>query len=159
MNDASSNLILLDWYTAGRMARGECWEFSKYHSSNRIFLGDKQVFCDTVNLSDTPLLSVKKAMGSFMVFAMLVILGPKLADFTKTLVYTIGKANSYGAKYSCTKFITVSPLEYEDHKGHVTKGCVIRVATPSTTQAWCEIDNILSPLYGVLGGYPFENKY
>jgi len=32
----NSNLLLLDWLTAGRMARGELWDFTRYFCSDQV---------------------------------------------------------------------------------------------------------------------------
>eukprot|EP00897_Mesotaenium_endlicherianum_P000209 jgi/Mesen1/10189/ME000076S09698 len=33
------SLVLVDWLTSGRRGRGEVWEFEKYESCNRVYLG------------------------------------------------------------------------------------------------------------------------
>ncbi|TNY21064.1 UreD urease accessory protein-domain-containing protein [Rhodotorula diobovata] len=62
--DGSSSLVLLDWYTSGRMdmgARqgegaegggGEEWEFERYRSENEVWIGDKRVAKDVLLLED-----------------------------------------------------------------------------------------------------------
>ncbi|CAN5526997.1 hypothetical protein BH10PLA1_BH10PLA1_14890 [soil metagenome] len=35
----TASLLLLDWFTCGRLARGERWAFDRYHSRNEIFIG------------------------------------------------------------------------------------------------------------------------
>ncbi|GAA5980065.1 hypothetical protein JCM10908_001519 [Rhodotorula pacifica] len=54
--DESSSLVLLDWYTSGRMAygdaRGEEWEFAMYKSENEVWLGEKRLAKDVLLLED-----------------------------------------------------------------------------------------------------------
>ncbi|GAA6047263.1 hypothetical protein JCM3770_001856 [Rhodotorula araucariae] len=55
--DASSSLVLLDWYTSGRMAlgggdNGEAWEFERYKSENEVWLGGRRIAKDVLLLED-----------------------------------------------------------------------------------------------------------
>ncbi|GAA5864500.1 hypothetical protein JCM3774_005147 [Rhodotorula dairenensis] len=54
--DESSSLVLLDWYTSGRMAygdhRGEEWEFAMYRSENEVWLGENRLAKDVLSLED-----------------------------------------------------------------------------------------------------------
>ncbi|GAA5834071.1 hypothetical protein JCM9279_004207 [Rhodotorula babjevae] len=59
--EPSSSLILLDWYTCGRMGMaagpdqgegGEEWEFERYRSENEVWLGDRRIAKDVLLLED-----------------------------------------------------------------------------------------------------------
>ncbi|GAA5911537.1 hypothetical protein JCM8208_006867 [Rhodotorula glutinis] len=63
--DASSSLVLLDWYTCGRMGMaagaghgqedvegGEEWEFERYRSENEVWLGERRIAKDVLLLED-----------------------------------------------------------------------------------------------------------
>lgn len=54
--DATSSLVLLDWYTSGRMAygdeQGEEWEFESYRSENEVWLGGTRIAKDVLLLDD-----------------------------------------------------------------------------------------------------------
>ncbi|KAJ1959672.1 hypothetical protein IWQ62_004521 [Dispira parvispora] len=110
LEDTSSSLVLLDWVTSGRVSRGEAWQFDMYSSTNSIYVNDKLVFKDAVHLSDkfSPLapdqttLKVIPALtgpleagmvgnfvdrvGHFQCFAMLTLMGEKLASLIHSLV-------------------------------------------------------------------------
>lgn len=43
-------MLLLDWFTSGRIARGEEWQFDCYRSVNEVWIGEKQVACDVLLL-------------------------------------------------------------------------------------------------------------
>jgi len=43
-------LLLLDWFTSGRIARGEEWQFDRYRSVNEVWIGERQVACDVLLL-------------------------------------------------------------------------------------------------------------
>jgi len=42
----SSNALVIDWLTSGRMSRGENWSFQRYKSVNEFFIGDRRVARD-----------------------------------------------------------------------------------------------------------------
>ena len=44
--------ITLDWFTCGKMSRGERWDFLKYDSGINLILGDKLIFRDVVLLKN-----------------------------------------------------------------------------------------------------------
>ncbi|BGP04786.1 hypothetical protein JCM10049v2_000588 [Rhodotorula toruloides] len=52
--DRTSSLVLLDWYTSGRMGmgNGEEWEFDKYRSENEIWLEGRRIAKDVMLLED-----------------------------------------------------------------------------------------------------------
>ncbi|CAH1775969.1 unnamed protein product [Owenia fusiformis] len=152
------NLVLLDWLTAGRTARGEIWQFTKYDSCNEIVIDGRLRFKDSVSLEETDNLSIAEAVGGFQAIALCVLLGPQLETFTENLLRTIGRSKSFGEAYISNTIVSISPLSY-DTREDVVKGCIIRIGANTTTEAFAEIEEVLSPLYSILGGDPFENKY
>mmetsp|Transcript_19097 Transcript_19097/g.32400 ORF Transcript_19097/g.32400 Transcript_19097/m.32400 type:complete len:367 (-) Transcript_19097:184-1284(-) len=97
--DGSSSLLLVDWVTSGRMARGEEWAFKELSSCNQVRIGGRLVFLDALMLanedrnsdsadsleekasssSSTPTgLTVKQRMGSCVVFGFVLMVGPAL---------------------------------------------------------------------------------
>jgi len=66
LEDETSSLILLDWFTSGRMGystngngrgedednRGEAWEFERYRSENEIWLKGERITKDVLLLQD-----------------------------------------------------------------------------------------------------------
>lgn len=47
---SDSSLLLLDWFTSGRMSRDENWAFDKYRSTNTMFVDGKKVVNDVLLL-------------------------------------------------------------------------------------------------------------
>ncbi|XP_019637471.1 PREDICTED: urease accessory protein D-like [Branchiostoma belcheri] len=153
-----SSLVLLDWYTSGRIARGECWEFQSYHSTNSIHLDDRLVFRDVVHLQDTPLLPVHQAMAQYNVVGMCVLIGPALSNLYNKLLKELGRSKPYGYKYNMEVVLSVSPLRFKKEEEEI-HGAVVRVMAFTTTQVFTEMERILQELFPRLGGNPFENKY
>lgn len=83
----TANLLLVDWFSAGRTARGERWSFRSYLSRNEILRDDKRLLIDALRLdrADGPLES-KYRGGVFNCFATVVLLGPKLADHARAIL-------------------------------------------------------------------------
>lgn len=90
---SSGNLILLDWVTSGRPARGENWTLSSFRSRNDIFeipsteesspAADKKLV-----LRDTSILNsnVARSMSPHECFATLILRGPLLQEFSESVV-------------------------------------------------------------------------
>ncbi|KAK9767983.1 hypothetical protein K7432_001753 [Basidiobolus ranarum] len=105
----TGSLVLLDWFTSGRMSRGESWEFAEYNSINNIYHDDKLVLRDAQLIRDDHRVKelegdelrseeTKQSMNHFgqrtnygyrvapyECYAILVLYGPQL----KTLVHSI----------------------------------------------------------------------
>ncbi len=83
----SGSLVLVDWLTSGRRARGECWAFSRYRSRLEIHRNDELLLADALLLdpADGPLDSPFR-LGRFHCLAMLVLIGEQLALARKELM-------------------------------------------------------------------------
>jgi urease accessory protein len=74
-----ADLVLVDWMTSGRRARGERWAFTRFESRNEIHLGDRPWFVDALTLdpTDGPL-SGGFRMGRFDGLALVALVGPRV---------------------------------------------------------------------------------
>ena len=81
----SGNLILLDWITSGRPARGENWTLSSFRSRNDIFDSSAQ---QKLILRDTLIMNsnVASSMYPHECFATLILRGPLLQEFSASVV-------------------------------------------------------------------------
>ncbi|KAI8379858.1 urease accessory protein UreD [Choanephora cucurbitarum] len=52
LEDTSAQLVLLDWFTSGRMTRGENWSFRHYSSRIGVRIGSRLVIKDAMVLDD-----------------------------------------------------------------------------------------------------------
>ncbi|KAI8886434.1 UreD-domain-containing protein [Backusella circina FSU 941] len=52
LKDETSQLVLLDWFTSGRLTRGENWSFRHYSSRIDVKVGNKLVIKDAMVLDD-----------------------------------------------------------------------------------------------------------
>lgn len=75
------SLLLLDWITSGRLARGERWAFSRYLSRNDIVLGNHHAACDALLLdAEFEPIDAPHRMGRFDCYATLFIVGPRVTQ-------------------------------------------------------------------------------
>lgn len=74
-----ASLFLLDWFTAGRVALGERWDFNSFHSRNDVFVDGRRVFLDALRLEpDEGALGEAHRLGRFNCLATLLLIGPAL---------------------------------------------------------------------------------
>jgi urease accessory protein len=83
----SGSLVLIDWLTSGRSARGERWQMQSYHSRTEVYADGRQVLRDATLLDaeDGPLWAPSR-MGRFDCYAILVVLGRKLIGAARALL-------------------------------------------------------------------------
>lgn len=80
-----ANLVLLDWFTSGRMDRGESWDFDLYRSVNEIWLEERRLARDVTLLkqdgerSPGTRTSYADRAGPYACYAALFLYGPAAA--------------------------------------------------------------------------------
>jgi urease accessory protein len=84
---ASASLIMLDWFTSGRAARGERWEMHHYASQTEVNVGGECVYRDSLELdpSDGEIGGAMR-MGRINCLATVVLVGPVIADRAAAMV-------------------------------------------------------------------------
>lgn len=86
-----SGLLVVDWLSSGRAARGERWAFSRYESRNEIFVGQKRLVIDSLLLdpTDGPIENTYR-MGRFNCLALLILAGGQMAVPAAHILESIG---------------------------------------------------------------------
>ncbi|XP_060064529.1 uncharacterized protein LOC132544894 [Ylistrum balloti] len=151
----TANVVYLDWLTAGRVARNEEWEFSRYLNRTEIKVDGKLIFKDQVLMQDSPYLTIHQSMKKYKVTGTCVILGNKLQDICAHLQKTLTPKKQFGEEYDTDTMCSVSPIT---NKVGIS-GLYIRFMTINTTAAFAVISDIVQPLLPILGADPFHNKY
>jgi urease accessory protein len=146
--DESSSLIFLDWYSAGRSARGERWAFSEYSSRTEIRITDRLAFLDSIHLAtDSDFISLPDRMGRANCLATIAIFGEPLQRPARAWLDQI-------ATTPITKradaLMVASPI---------AGGIVIRAAGISVEAVAREIFPALSFIAPFLGDNPFLRKW
>lgn len=145
---ADSNLVLLDWFTSGRAARGERWEFSRFASRNDVRVAGRCVFLDSLVLSpDDGELGSTHRLGRFNCLATLLLLGPQLQGIAAALLESLK-----GEPVSRRPDLVFSASPIAD-------GAVIRVAGTSVEAVGRKIHHFLQPTAELLGDDPWARKW
>jgi urease accessory protein len=151
-----ASLVLLDWFTAGRVARGEEWQFRRLQTRNSVYLAknggdttrDELVFVDSVLLrSDEGPLCSQHRMGRYRCFAMVLFLGPKVAALSEVL-----HAEVAGQAIRREAALLTSASRVRD-------GVVLRLAGTDVESVAREIRRHLAPLQALLGDDPWSRKW
>ncbi|KAJ1916737.1 hypothetical protein H4219_003607 [Mycoemilia scoparia] len=176
----TSSLILLDWFTSGRMSRGEHWDFDVYSSMNVVTTASKSgsetkdtkesrslIVRDALLLDSKNMLSFKTQLSSYNVIGYLLVLGPgvavvadvfrnihevqKIRPFNPALKTHVGHdPNSDDAK------VTWSVSEVSE-SGVV--GIAVRFTGPSADLLKRWLKKHLSPLRSIIGDSAFDVFY
>jgi len=143
-----AGLVLVDWFTSGRAARGERWEFTRLQSRNDVLCCGERIFLDSISLSsaDGALASPHRA-GRFNCFAMLLFVGAPLKDFSARLLAEI---SDRAVERRAALVTSASP---------VVDGALLRVAGESVEQVGRELHHHLKPLAALLGDDPWARKW
>jgi urease accessory protein len=143
-----AGLVLVDWCSAGRVARGERWAFTRFHSGNEIFVARERMLVDSLLLDPAhgPLDSPHR-MGRFNCLALVVLVGePVRAAAARILQDIAGRSIDRVSSLICS----ASPL---------ADGAILRMAGEHAEVVRREIHCHLSLLCDLLGDDPWARKW
>jgi urease accessory protein len=143
-----AGLLLVDWFTSGRAARGERWAFQSFHSRNEVFINGHRVFLDSLLLdpADGDLTEAHR-MGRFNCLAMLLLIGAPVRAAADQLLAGVGeKGVTARAEWTCS----ASP---------VREGAVLRIAGESVETVGRELHRHLGWIHDMLGDDPWTRKW
>ncbi|HWE00936.1 MAG TPA: urease accessory protein UreD [Tepidisphaeraceae bacterium] len=146
--DSTATLVLVDWLTSGRRARGERWAFQKYLSRIDVRRENKLAFRDAVLLdeADGPI-DGDYRMGRCDCFGVVLLLGPRVEAACAQL---LNQANAQPVTRGESLIFSASPL---------AGGMILRVAGPRTEIVGKWIRDRLRFVPGLLGGDPWARKW
>lgn len=140
-------LVLVDWLTSGRRARGERWAFASYRSRNDIWIGDKLLMVDSLHLhpGDGAFHSPVR-MGHFECLALVLLAGDRLRQHSETILQSVQDEFFTG---ECPLISSASPLK---------PGVILRIAGDSTERVSQYIQKKLSFVCDFLKEDPWSRK-
>ena len=145
---AGAGLVLVDWFSSGRAARGERWAFQRFHSRTDVFISGERIFVDSVLLdSAAELVASPHRTGRFNCFALLLFIGEPLKLAAANLLENI---SSKPVNRSATLIASASPISH---------GAILRVAGESVEQTGRELHHHLQPMSALLGDDPWARKW
>ncbi|HZI33597.1 MAG TPA: urease accessory protein UreD [Candidatus Binatia bacterium] len=139
-----AGLVLLDWFTSGRAARGERWAFSHFESRNDVFINGDRAFVDPILLGST---AVASHMGRFNCLATLLLIGRPLKSSAEILLNDIG---GRPVEKQAALVCNASP---------VRQGALLRIAGVEVEAVRHEIQKQLTFLRDQLGDDPWARKW
>lgn len=144
----NSGLVLLDWFTSGRAARGERWQFSRFQSRNEVFLAGERIFLDAILLDAADEIQTSPhRTGRFNCFATLLLAGEPLRAAASQLLEKISAAP---VERRSTLIASASP---------VRDGAVLRVAGEQVEAVGRELHRHLAFVPEFLGDDPWARKW
>jgi urease accessory protein len=139
-----AGLVLLDWFSAGRTARGERWAFKHLKSRNDIFIGGERALVDSILLNSEEL---AVQMGRFNCLATLLLVGPAVKLAAEGLLQQIA---ARPVEKRAALVCSASP---------VRDGALLRVAGEEVEAVRRELSNQLIFLRDILGDDPWARKW
>ncbi|HEV2693923.1 MAG TPA: urease accessory protein UreD [Verrucomicrobiae bacterium] len=145
---AGSGLVLLDWFTSGRAARGERWAFNRLQSRNDVFLSGERVFMDSLRLdaAGQPVASAHRT-GRYNCFALLLLLGAPLQAAATDLLAALAASP---VKRGAALIASASPVPH---------GAMLRVAGESVESVGRALHSHLKFASALLGDDPWARKW
>jgi urease accessory protein len=140
----NAGLVLLDWYSAGRTARGERWAFEHLASRNDVFIGGERALVDSILLRSEELAA---QMGRFNCLATLLLIGPPVKLAAEGLLQQIA---ARPVEKRAALVCSASPAR---------DGVLLRVAGEEVEAVRRELSNQLIFLRDILGDDPWARKW
>ncbi len=145
---AGAGLVLVDWFTSGRAARGERWAFNRFQSRNDVFLSGERIFMDSLLLdSAAETITSPHRTGRFNCFALLLLVGEPLQLAASNLLEII---SAKPVERAAPLVTSASP---------VRNGAILRVAGESVEQVGQELHHCLKFVSAFLGDDPWARKW
>ena len=157
----AASLVLVDWYTSGRMARGERWAFHRLQSRNEVWMhsaasldpqssesGQTLAFLDSLTLdSSKHTLNSAHRLGRFNCIAMVLLLGPLVGEGVAQMLNSVAQQPVLTAATLC---LSASPL---------AGGALLRIAGMNTRDVGREIERHLAFIPPLLGDNPWARRF
>jgi urease accessory protein len=147
LSDGAS-LVMLDWLTSGRRARGERWAFARYASRTDVLMESALAIRDTLLLDpEDGSIDAPHRMGRFDCLATLILLGPMVKEMAGRVIEQLG-AEPVG---KAAKLIASA--------SRIRGGALVRVLGEGTQAVAEFLRPKLSGLASLLGDDPFARKW
>jgi urease accessory protein len=145
---SDASLVMVDWLTAGRAARGERWAFGRFLSRNEIKIENARVLTDALLLDPAEGgLSGPFQLGRFNCLALLVLLGPAVREAASEC---LAHVQAQSVQRRATLVFSASPLR---------DGALVRVAGENVEAVGRELRRCLGRIGEWLGDDPLERKW
>ncbi|HEX9242370.1 MAG TPA: urease accessory protein UreD [Anaeromyxobacter sp.] len=141
--DRGASLVWLDALAAGRVARGERWDFHAYASRLELSMGGALVLHDALRLVPGEGRPVAERLDGVDLVATIVLVGPAVAFHARALLHALAAAPADGGR---PVLAAASPL---------ADGLILRVASRSVEAGLAFLREPLGFVEAVVGADPF----
>ncbi|KAK8764654.1 hypothetical protein V5799_032737 [Amblyomma americanum] len=152
-------------YSSGsaRFAQARPWDdlslslvCCRLSSTVSVRVAGELVLREAVDMAAVTDLSLEQSMGGYDVTGIIVLLGPSLEQLAGNVCAQLESREQYGVEPGRSFVAACSALRSE--QGKLT-GCVVRILSTSSQEAYSKLEELLQPLFPVIGGNPFSLKY
>ncbi|XP_073247509.1 uncharacterized protein [Porites lutea] len=150
---SDGSIVVLDWFTAGRMALGEVWDMTSYKSHNRVFVNGRLVYGDSVSFGGANrFMSLKESMSGSMVQGSCVFIGPYFKEIKKKILKKVNEMTKCTGMDSTRKKVMAFASIIDPA---LCDGVIVKlISTQSTEQAYSFFRTIIEDIVPRLGGNP-----
>ena len=146
--ESSAGLVLVDWFTSGRAARGERWAFNRLQSRNEVFVDGELRLLDSLLLTPADgALAGSHRLGRFNCFALVVLVGDAVGAASAQVL----------AEIAAQPVARCAPLVRS--ASPIRGGAVVRLAGECVETVGREIHQHLGFLHALLGDDPLARKW
>ena len=142
----TASLVVVDWLTSGRAARGERWGFESYESRLAVRRGGKELLRDAT-LLDGEAGALPGRLGRFDVIALALATGPLFGEGARRLLEEIARRP---ATRRAPLVVSAAPVGLD--------GVLLRVAAESFEDAARELRQALAFAWNALGDDPWSSR-
>ncbi|KAI9512860.1 UreD-domain-containing protein [Russula earlei] len=156
-----ASAVLLDWYTSGRRARGEEWAFTKYYSSNEVFVDGVRTARDVVLLDGgsaargqlLPRRALADRMGPYACYATVLLYGPVVQGLVRELEEEMWRISVFQLREPLDLLWSLSGVHGEPD------GRVVRVAGKETEAVKTWLAHALRGIVDVIGEEVYSKAF
>jgi urease accessory protein len=146
--EPGSGLVLVDWFSCGRLARGERWAFTRFESRNEVSFGSDRLLLDSLVLDPRDgALDGAHRLGRFNCLALVLILGEPVREAASRVLE--GMAGQP----------IVSRASLVSSASPVRGGALIRFAGERVDDVAAELRKCLTFVSDLLGDNPWARKW
>jgi len=146
-----ATLLVLDWFTSGRRARGEIWAFEHYSSRQQVFLDGRRIIEDAIRLDRSEgEIGSRFRGGRYHCHALLMLVGRRTQAAIERLRELASQQVTHGPKARAGLLVIANP---------VTHGVLLRVAGEETEAVAQFITRRIEPCLGLFDTSIWGRKF
>ncbi|KAG6878631.1 hypothetical protein C0993_001154 [Termitomyces sp. T159_Od127] len=155
-----ASIVVLDWLTSGRMSIGEEWAFSRYYSSNEVWVEGKRVAKDVMLLDEeqadsmnkVPVRTLSDRLAPYSCYAMVILYGPLVKTTLMHLSALYDQISIFRTKVPRDMVWSLSPIS-------VHSGAIVRVAGKETETVRRWLGQSLQGLQDAIGREVYQKAF